>query len=368
MTSKKPVALIFTSFEGHLSIAEAAGAALEDKYEVVYHTGTNKSFAPYVAIYQLFPSFFKIPYALSQNIKTVSLFSQYMVQTHLLPVRQVIQTYQPAICISTHFIFNSSLEIACQEQGIPFVNLLSDPKTTHPILVSEKADSNAVFDETQGKIVAEFFPSARTQKIGWLVRPAFATSNQRVSLQRRLGASPKEKLWIVVSGSEGTAMTLKLLPALLGVAAPTLIYICCGSNRTMLKTVKGFARLISMSNPHVRIKAIGFTDKLHEYLQAADLVIGKAGPNTLFESAACLAPFLAITHISGQEDGNLELIKQHKLGWVEENSYKLQEKISWLSSHPKAIAARRVHLQRFSATYLEPAPKNLRSLVDQLLS
>ena len=43
-----------------------------------------------------------------------------------------------------------------------------------------------------------------------------------------------------------------------------------------------------------------------------------SGPNFLFDVVAQQKPFVAITHIGGQEDGNIELIKEKKLGWVKE--------------------------------------------------
>ena len=51
-----------------------------------------------------------------------------------------------------------------------------------------------------------------------------------------------------------------------------------------------------------------------EVLGASDIVFGKAGPNFLFDSVACQKPFVSMTHIGGQEDGNVELIKKKKLG------------------------------------------------------
>ena len=60
----------------------------------------------------------------------------------------------------------------------------------------------------------------------------------------------------------------------------------------------------------------------------ADLIIGKAGPNTIFETVAAKKPFIAITHIAGQEDCNLDLIKEYQLGFVEENAIKVVEALA----------------------------------------
>jgi UDP-N-acetylglucosamine:LPS N-acetylglucosamine transferase len=68
----------------------------------------------------------------------------------------------------------------------------------------------------------------------------------------------------------------------------------------------------------VIIKNLGWVDNMAEVLTATDIVFGKAGPNFLFDSIAVKKPFVAITHIGGQEDGNVELIRKKKLGWVRE--------------------------------------------------
>ena len=38
----------------------------------------------------------------------------------------------------------------------------------------------------------------------------------------------------------------------------------------------------------------------------------------MFDVVACEKPFVAITHIGGQEDGNIEIIRKKALGWVKE--------------------------------------------------
>ncbi|MBO0781548.1 MAG: hypothetical protein J2P37_22230, partial [Ktedonobacteraceae bacterium] len=52
------------------------------------------------------------------------------------------------------------------------------------------------------------------------------------------------------------------------------------------------------------------------FMAAADVVMGKAGPNMLFESVTLGRPFIATAYIPGQEHANLEFIRRHGLGWV----------------------------------------------------
>jgi len=68
----------------------------------------------------------------------------------------------------------------------------------------------------------------------------------------------------------------------------------------------------------VTIVNLGWIENMAEVLSACDIVFGKAGPNFLFDVVAVQKPFVAITHMGGQEDGNVELILKKKLGWVKE--------------------------------------------------
>jgi UDP-N-acetylglucosamine:LPS N-acetylglucosamine transferase len=78
-------------------------------------------------------------------------------------------------------------------------------------------------------------------------------------------------------------------------------------------------------------------------MQAADLVLGKAGPNTLFESVATLTPFFAITYIA-QEEGNLEIVKEQQLGYVEDKARAANKKILDIIKHPEQLEKFQEHL------------------------
>ena len=82
---------------------------------------------------------------------------------------------------------------------------------------------------------------------------------------------------------------------------------------------------------------VGFTDEMDKYIGASDVVVGKAGPNLIFEAVAMEKPFIAITHISGQEDGNLELIEKYGIGWVAEDLGRLAPLLKQVIKDPGFI-------------------------------
>lgn len=63
-------------------------------------------------------------------------------------------------------------------------------------------------------------------------------------------------------------------------------------------------------------EVIGYTDKVHEYMQRADLLITKAGGITTFEAIAAKTPLYVIKPFLEQEYGNAKYIEGHNIGRV----------------------------------------------------
>ena len=164
----------------------------------------------------------------------------------------------------------------------------------------------------------------------------------------------------MVAGSEGTNGVLKNFPAFINSKKPIQVIFACGKNKTLYSTIKTLSKAVKIANPKNKAKIIplAFTKDIHLYLQAADLIIGKAGPNLLFESVATHTPFLATTHVSGQEDGNLDIIKEYNLGYVEENMARSIKLIKNIIDQPKILKQFQPSLKKM-ATYNHNSKKIL---------
>jgi UDP-N-acetylglucosamine:LPS N-acetylglucosamine transferase len=93
---------------------------------------------------------------------------------------------------------------------------------------------------------------------------------------------------------------------MLATSSPLQVILAVGTNQALL------ARFKDVKN----VYTLPFTKQIAQYMAAADVVMGKAGPNTLFESVMLGKPFIATAYIPGQEEANLEFIRRHQLGWV----------------------------------------------------
>ncbi|MEM5878542.1 MAG: hypothetical protein QXF12_06730, partial [Candidatus Aenigmatarchaeota archaeon] len=89
----------------------------------------------------------------------------------------------------------------------------------------------------------------------------------------------------------------------------------------------------------------------------SDVVIGKAGPNLIFESVSMKKPFIAISHISGQEDGNLELIRKYNLGWVAEEPTKAANLIKTIVNKRWILKKKQHNLEKIASMNLQAGKK-----------
>jgi UDP-N-acetylglucosamine:LPS N-acetylglucosamine transferase len=262
-------------------------------------------------------------------------------------------------------MYIAALEWYRQQTGTDFINVTTDPWTIHPIVFAAKPTLNVTFDEASLAATDDCDFPVKIQPWGWFVRQAYEAEYDQIKAKKLLGLDPQVLTFLLAGGSEGSQKISELLPHLLKSRQPLQIIVACGSNRLMLQQVKYVhGRKLPA---HITLIPLGFTHKLERYMRAADLVVGKAGPNMLFESVATKTPFFAITHISGQEDGNLDIIRKYQLGYVEERIPKAAQLLQDIIRHPEQLGAFRTQLEKL-ATYNQNSKKFLLEAVKSYLA
>jgi UDP-N-acetylglucosamine:LPS N-acetylglucosamine transferase len=357
---------IFTGDEGHLSIAQAVAETLRDKYrvEIFFHRGLDLD--AYAYAYRYLPAAYGAFYQISQNTSLMKLSMRVFTVRKRRAIAQFLTETKPDICICTYFWFLPILADYRAKTGTPLINVITDPWTFHPAILSEQVDAQLAFDDQTVKLANALYPSANNQAIGWLVRPDFQPlSTSQSVLRKELGLNDVFTLF-VTGGSEGSAMILKLLPTLLQLPKPIQVVLTSGHNQQLQSLTKQLDRLFRRLKGKVRFLTLPFTPNLAPYLQAADLIVGKAGPNTIFESIAVHKPFVAITHLPGQEEGNLDLIKKYQIGFVEENPLRLKSLLHRFIKSPKQLEKMQPKIQEL-AKFNQGARTKLVKIVDSLL-
>lgn len=349
-----PRALLFTTIQGHASIADSISKQLTKRG---WHTLTAAFEDPALAFYRLV--YRNAPWACGIYYRSLFLpfirkqIAAYTKKSHRQVFEKAIKDFPTDIIIGTSYGFDSltlELQETLREKKLlppKFINIVVDPRTFFATNLVKTADLNCVFDEEIARRCKELEPNANVVATGWFVRPEFESTTPKAKMREALGLDPHRLTFLFVAGSEGENKSAHLIPKLLEHKTPLQIVLACGSNQ---KLRDRFQPLVDQyaDHPEKTFLTLPFTKELHRYVRAADLLVGKAGPNSIFEAAACGTPFFATTHISGQEDGNLEIISEYKIGYVEENLGKAAQMLDYILEHPEQLKTFDSHLQKLA--------------------
>lgn len=300
------------------------GEAIDEKLAALGHDTTlnmvraDTAFAAYRTLYRYLPLGNAIPYNLAKLESINKAVQISFKKTQASQVAAIFSTKRFDLVISCIHFANPALTEWCKTHQVPLINVVTDPRATHPLGITE-IGLNSCFDQESKDMILSAYPErTNVEPHGWFVRSVYEAPYSQDTVARSLKLDPSIKTIVVASGSEGITTILPLIPSLLLAELPVQLIVCCGSNTTLYKTVQALAKTTNRINSSHLIP-LPFVTDLHRYMQAADLIIGKAGPNTIFEAVATHTPFVATTHIGGQESGNLELIESTGIGLVERN-------------------------------------------------
>jgi UDP-N-acetylglucosamine:LPS N-acetylglucosamine transferase len=225
---------------------------------------------------------------------------------------------------------------------VPFIPLFADPERVHHAWLAEQQATATIAptQETFAQALAAGFAPDRLHLAGWPVRRQFLGADlpPRAATLRNLGLDPDLFTVFVQGGAEGSAAFAQCVAALLAAGVPQIL-LAVGTNQRLAERFRGM--------PGVRV--VGYTPAIATLMAAADVIAGKAGPNTLIESTMLGKPFLATTYIPGQEEGNLVFIQRHGLGWVALEAREQRRLVEYLMGAPDQLAEMCASVGRYRA-------------------
>jgi len=332
MTKKKILVLTDHMPWGHRSIAKAIFNYLktnekDSNYEVVYaeikaETGIGDDL--YTFAYRYLP----VSNRWATKVFDRKFARDLMCKSSVFNLPRLIKEVnkiKPDLIISAYFFHSQSLVNWRNKEKKKFKlwTVVADPWTINPVSFVRGCDLNIVYDQISEDLAKKYeIKSDQILKTGWWVRPEMYQKTNRKEARKKLGIEDDRPVIFIGGGSLGTNSLTKLLPTLIFIKKKVAFVINTGVDKFAYKMVDNYIKILSKmrKDDTVYIKNMGWIDNMAEVIGASDIIFGKAGPNFLFDTVACQKPFVAITHIGGQEDGNIDLIRKKNLGWVREKS------------------------------------------------
>lgn len=327
--------LILTSKTGggHVSLAEALQDLLVEYLSVKGEGNPQNSLVPAITIFDPQPSIFHHHYrlvsryalwlwatefrlldtatsaSLAHRVFTGLVYHQLLAVLEQVRPDLIITTY-PFLTCEVMYILNKRFPTT------PLVSLFSDASGVHAAWLTERraAATLAPTFETYTQALTEGFAPDCLHLVGWPVRTQFArafqlSSEVRNELLSELQLISDRFTIFLQGGGEGAAHIDRVLQNIQAVNNRTgkiQVILAAGTNRALARRYKDTRHLA----------VLPYTKEIAPWMAAADVVMGKAGPNMLIESVMLGKPFVATSYIPGQEHANLRFIQHHGLGWV----------------------------------------------------
>lgn len=334
--SKNTLLLTSKTGGGHVSIAESLRDlinAAASSADTIASPDSGQISEPGITIIDPQPPFFHLHYRLVSRYALGLWAAEFQffdapgrarlahrVFTRLVrrQLHELLDRVQPDLIVTTYpFLTYEVMRVLEKRPGrIPLALFFSDANGVHAAWLSEQkaAASFAPTRETYEQALAAGFAPESLHLVGWPVRAQFLTAYETMQKTRtvqltRLGLDPKRFTIFLQGGGEGAARVGRTIENILNPAEST--------NEFQIILVTGTNRALQERYQHTpNLAVLPFTREIAPVMAAADIIMGKAGPNMLFESVTLGKPFIATAYIPGQEEANLAFIERHGLGRV----------------------------------------------------
>ena len=271
-----------------------------------------------------------------------------------------IKLIDPDIIVSVHPLANHVTITSIRKAGknIPLITVVTDPVTFHKTWVCNEVDALVVATKEAQNIALDYgMPKNKIKLLGLPINPRFLERQNKKVVRRKLGL--KENLFTVLfmGGGEGGGDMDKIIKDVNRNLTGIQIIVICGRNQPLQTKLEK----LKYNFP---AKIFGFTFDIPIIMDAADLVVTKAGPGSIAEAMAKGLPMILTSWLPGQEEGNVEYVRSNQIGYVEKNPAKIAglikemmnpKKISQITNKIKKIAKPHASLDiaKFILSYLK---------------
>ncbi len=277
-----------------------------------------------------FPEVWGFSYRLSNGSRRARVIVESAYPYVRRSLHKVINQNPADMIVSLHPLANDPFLHALGKGHPPFITVVTDLVTTHALWYHEGVDLCLVPTEAarQRGLLANLRPE-QLKVVGLPVADRFCQpTGDKTALRQRLGWPDDCLVVLLVGGGEGMGPLEKTALAIAEANLPVTLVVIAGRNAELKE------RLEARQWP-MRTFIYGFVHEMPDFMQAADILVTKAGPGTISEALNAGLPMILYSRLPGQEDGNVDYVISEGVGfWAPKTSYIVSALQAWIS-HPK---------------------------------
>lgn len=333
------------------------------------------------------PFHWKILYHLTNTRPYEILADFYTMKKCFGKIKKMMEDVDADIVVSVHPTMNYLPEKVVrqisEEKGkkIPFFTVVTDFGSGHCTWFQPNVEKMYIASERIKKLAKKrgWIKDHKVVMTGLPIREDFAIQAERMGdrtsedgkayrseMKEKLGLKKEQKMVLVMGGGEGVGslakITRKIYLELRANGVDATVCVVCGRNEKLkhdletmdwdavvqyenakrerkekkkrlpfFKPKKVVDVLSNQRVGKVDVIGLGFVSNMAEYMVAADVLVSKAGPGTIAESAAVGLPVMITSFLPGQEAGNVDIVLDGGFGAFQQKPRKCAETIaSWL--------------------------------------
>lgn len=358
---------------GHLASSQSLEEAFEgracvtlvnvlDEHARFPFNHLSDSYAPVVAIA---PDLYRLAYNVVQTPIGVRLLERGGYGLLRKEMAKAILDTAPDLVISVHGLLNAIPLRAMRAAGCkaPFVSVVVDGGVPPVSWFTRHAALCCVADDDIRRLAIEAgMRPNRVIATGLPIRRSFVEARglAEIDARRVLGVDPGLPLVLVMGGGAGMGrvggMALAVARQLADAGVGAQVAVIAGGNERLRK------RLASTDWP-VPATVLGLTNRVAEWMAAADVLLTKAGPGTIAEAACLGVPTLLTGFVPGQEEENVAWAERNGGAVFEPRPRRAAALVErWLLSGGDALEAMSVRMREMGR------PEASRVIADAVLS
>ena len=252
--------------------------------------------------------------------------------------RRFLDDHPADLVLSVHPLLNHAplREVRRRLPGIPFVTVVTDLATAHPVWYAPGVDLLcAPCPEVQQAALAAGVPADRVRLVGLPISLRFSEGRpDRAEARRLLGLADRPTV-LIIGGGEGMGRVESIAHAVAAglKSVNGQAVVICGRNASLQRRLSG-------STWPAPVHVLGFVDNMPVWMSAADCLVTKAGPGTIAEALACGLPMVLSDFVPGQEEGNVRYVQDQGVGVFRADPAEIARVVlDWLRAGNSATAA-----------------------------
>ncbi len=256
--------------------------------------------------------------------------------------RRLAREQHADLIVSVHPVLVTSVIKGYGSQRPPFFTVVTDLVTTHALWYDRRVDQYMVpTEEARQRALACGLDEARLRVVGLPVAQRFCQPvGDRSTLRAELDWPADRPVVLLMGGGEGMGPLFDTATAIAMPGGSFALAVICGRNRRLKEQLEA-------QDWPIPVRLYGFERRIPQMMQAADLLVTKAGPGTITEAVNAGLPMVLYSRLPGQEDGNVNYVVTERVGtWAPGPERAAASVHQWLQDpqamQQAAVACRRI--------------------------